>query len=161
MTEEEAWQAAAATLGMSGERMEWLVEKLQPFRHADVVDLNAPITIYADPDGAAVWEVEVTGTMTVTEDGETLVAEFRLRNFIADREFWRGCCSVPDRYRITLDDEVVFDGEVQNPGDPNDDVGWERYQLFNPIRLEAWDNATAMVYTNRIEKRIVASSSQI
>jgi len=161
MTEEEAWQEAAATLGMSGERMKWLEEKLQAFRHVDAVDLNAPIAIYADPDGAVMWEVEVTGTMKVTEDGEKLVAEFRIRNFIADREFWRGSCSVPDRYRITLDGEVVFNSEVRNPGNADDDAGWERYQLFNPIRLEAWDHATAMVYTDRIEKRIVAGPSQL
>lgn len=160
MTEDEVWEQAAASLGMSGDRLEWLVEMIKPFRHADTVNIDEPVTVYADPDGADTWEVEVTGNMTVTVDGVTLYTEFRMRNLAVGKEWWRGSCQVPDRYKIVVDGEVVFDREVANPApdDPDDDVGWERYQVFNPIRLEAWDAATAMVYTDRITRRMIGRS---
>jgi len=158
VTEEEARQAAAVSLGMSVEGMEWLGGKIAPFRHADVVVINSPIRVYADQDGADMWEVEVTGLMGVNTDGDELGVVFRIRNFIADKEFWRGSCQVPDHFKITLNGETIFDSDVENPDDPDDDAGWERYQLFNAIRLEAWDAATAMLYTGRIEREEIGPS---
>jgi hypothetical protein len=55
----------------------------------------------------------------------------------------RGASPIPDRYAIAYQDQVLFRGDVDTPDDDNDDAGWARYNVFEPIRLRIVETVLA------------------
>lgn len=153
MSEDEIRQRAAESVGLTVTQLNALEELVKPLRHARATELNEPIPVFVMAEN--VWEIEVSGRLKGALGRTRVIAEFRFRIQIRDLELWSGCCVTPDWFKITAGEDVMFEGHIEHPDDDNDTVRWILYDLFRPIRLEAWDAGVAKLATRRVEVNIV------
>jgi hypothetical protein len=128
---------AAESVGLTREQFQDLVNRLAPLLRPEGSGIEI-VRLIQNPHSADQWDEEIVGEMW----RDDLRVAFRFM-ILWDRrngreEPWRGCGRDPDWYRVsTADGTVLFEGQVKNPEDQQDEPGWTRYGLFKVVRVAA------------------------